>query len=239
MSLIFSGIRKLFYFFVVEIGLAHKTHFIFLGSQLECISQDLLEWEVAQVPGNERLMEVSGPLPGLVQKHFPCIIPVLFPYLLDECGVLLRLRRKWRPKMEVAWVPEWLRGRPLNQEHPFWTSYEQEINYWVQPLRLWALSLWAASIMLTNTILLKHIWELFCLLYMYVMVVFPQQFSDTNWGFYSSILFFKLKYGWFIMFQVYSKVIQFGISIIFFFRFFSIIGYYKILNIVPCAIPIV
>ena len=43
------------------------------------------------------------------------------------------------------------------------------------------------------------------------------------------------------MFQVYSKVIQFFLYIymymyIFFFGFFPIIGYYKILNIVPCAI---
>ena len=36
-------------------------------------------------------------------------------------------------------------------------------------------------------------------------------------------------------FQVYSKMIQLYIYI-FFFRSFSIIGYYKILNIVPCAI---
>ena len=43
------------------------------------------------------------------------------------------------------------------------------------------------------------------------------------------------------MFQVYSRVIQLYMYVyiytyIFFFRFFSIIGYYKILNIVPCAI---
>ena len=39
------------------------------------------------------------------------------------------------------------------------------------------------------------------------------------------------------MFQVYNKVIQFYIYIyIFFFRLFSIISYYKILNIVLCAI---
>ena len=42
--------------------------------------------------------------------------------------------------------------------------------------------------------------------------------------------------------QVYSKVIQllhiyiYIYIYIFFFRYFSIIGYYKILNIVPCAI---
>ena len=40
-----------------------------------------------------------------------------------------------------------------------------------------------------------------------------------------------------VMFQVYSKVIQLYIYIfILFFRLFSIIGYYKILSIVPCAI---
>ena len=36
-------------------------------------------------------------------------------------------------------------------------------------------------------------------------------------------------------FQVYSKVIVIRIYI-FFFRFFSITNYYKILNLVPCAI---
>ena len=42
--------------------------------------------------------------------------------------------------------------------------------------------------------------------------------------------------------QVYSKVIQllhiyiYIYIYIFFFRYFSVIGYYKILNIVPCAI---
>ena len=42
------------------------------------------------------------------------------------------------------------------------------------------------------------------------------------------------------MFQVYSKVIQYTCVYtyiyILFFIFFSIIGYYKIVNIVPCAI---
>ena len=38
------------------------------------------------------------------------------------------------------------------------------------------------------------------------------------------------------MFQVYSKVIQLYIYIFFFYRFFPIIGYYKILDIVSCAI---
>ena len=45
------------------------------------------------------------------------------------------------------------------------------------------------------------------------------------------------------MFEVYRKVIQLYIYIyicihmyIFFFRFFSIIDYYKILNIVSCAV---
>ena len=45
-------------------------------------------------------------------------------------------------------------------------------------------------------------------------------------------------------FQVYSKEIQLYIYVyvyicivyVYFFRFFSIIGYYKILNVVPCAI---
>ena len=36
-------------------------------------------------------------------------------------------------------------------------------------------------------------------------------------------------------FQVYSRLIQLYIYI-FFFRFFSIIGYYKVLKIVPCAV---
>ena len=35
------------------------------------------------------------------------------------------------------------------------------------------------------------------------------------------------------MIQVYSKMIQ---LYIFSFRFFSILGHYKVLNIVPCAI---
>ena len=41
------------------------------------------------------------------------------------------------------------------------------------------------------------------------------------------------------MFQLYNKMIQLYVCIyiyVFLFRFFSIIGYYKILNIVPCAI---
>ena len=41
------------------------------------------------------------------------------------------------------------------------------------------------------------------------------------------------------MFQVYSKVILLYVYVclyIFFFRFFSIIGCYRILNIAPCAI---
>ena len=37
------------------------------------------------------------------------------------------------------------------------------------------------------------------------------------------------------MIRVYSKVIQIHIYI-FFFRFFSIISYYKFLNVVPCVI---
>ena len=53
--------------------------------------------------------------------------------------------------------------------------------------------------------------------------------------------FFLLRYSWFIKFQVYSKVIQFYVCVyvcvcvcvcmyIFFFRLFSIIGYYKMLK---------
>ena len=38
-----------------------------------------------------------------------------------------------------------------------------------------------------------------------------------------------------VLFQAYSKMIQLYICISFF-KFFSIIGYYKMLNIVPCAI---
>ena len=41
------------------------------------------------------------------------------------------------------------------------------------------------------------------------------------------LLFKKLKYSYLIMFQVYSKVIQ-----LFFFTFFSVTDYYKILNII-------
>ena len=45
------------------------------------------------------------------------------------------------------------------------------------------------------------------------------------------LIFKELKYSWFITFQVYSKVIQ-----LFFFIFFSVTGYYKILNIFPWVI---
>ena len=45
------------------------------------------------------------------------------------------------------------------------------------------------------------------------------------------------------MFEMYSEVIQLYLYLyicihiyIYFFRFFSIVGYYKILNIVPCAV---
>ena len=53
---------------------------------------------------------------------------------------------------------------------------------------------------------------------------------------------FVLKYSWFTMlwyFQMYSKVIQLYIYYVYmyiFFRFFSVIGYCNILNIVVCAI---
>ena len=46
------------------------------------------------------------------------------------------------------------------------------------------------------------------------------------------IYIFVLKSSWFIVLQVYTTVIQSNIS---FFRLFSITGYYKILNTVPCA----
>ena len=42
-----------------------------------------------------------------------------------------------------------------------------------------------------------------------------------------------MKYSWFTRFQAY-KVIQLYMYILFY-RLFSIIGYYKILSIVPCA----
>ena len=45
-----------------------------------------------------------------------------------------------------------------------------------------------------------------------------------------------LKYSWLTVFQVHNKVIQLYIYTHIIFRFFSIIGYYKILTIVPCAI---
>ena len=49
-------------------------------------------------------------------------------------------------------------------------------------------------------------------------------------------VFFRLKYSCFIMmFLVYSKVIPLYIYT-YVYIFFSHIGYYKILNIVPCAI---
>ena len=58
--------------------------------------------------------------------------------------------------------------------------------------------------------------------------------------FFFFFFFFLLAYIWFTVlcwFQVYSKVNQLYMYIYpLFFRFFSIIDYYKILNIVPCAI---
>ena len=58
-------------------------------------------------------------------------------------------------------------------------------------------------------------------------------------------LFKKLNYGCFTIlyqFQVYSRVIQLHThryTHMLFFRFFSIIDYYKILSIVPCAIQLI
>ena len=48
-------------------------------------------------------------------------------------------------------------------------------------------------------------------------------------------IFFKLKYSWFTIIQVYSKVIQLYIYI-FFFRLFFIIGYYKMLSTVAIGL---
>ena len=53
------------------------------------------------------------------------------------------------------------------------------------------------------------------------------------------IFFFKLKYSCVTMlcyFHVYSKVILFTHTHRDIFRFFSLIGHYKVLSIVPCAI---
>ena len=67
--------------------------------------------------------------------------------------------------------------------------------------------------------------------------------SKTRYAYISFYFFLKLKYSWFIMFKVYSKVIKLYVykyierQIIYvFFRFLSITGYYKILKIVTCAI---
>ena len=87
---------------------------------------------------------------------------------------------------------------------------------------------------------------------------FFHQFLPLCYSLWFAAQFFKLKYSWFIIFQVYSKVIWIYILYmciyimhihvfmyiytciciiyIFFFRFFSFIGYHKILNIVPCAV---
>ena len=54
------------------------------------------------------------------------------------------------------------------------------------------------------------------------------------------LILILLEYSWFTMlylFQVYSKVLQLYIYIYsFFFRFFSHIGYHRILSRIPCAI---
>ena len=55
-----------------------------------------------------------------------------------------------------------------------------------------------------------------------------------------TVSFIFLSFFFFEVYLIYNVVLVSGIqpsdSVIFFFRFFSIIGYYKILNIVPCAI---
>ena len=49
-------------------------------------------------------------------------------------------------------------------------------------------------------------------------------------------IFFLLRYSWFTVFQVHSKLIQLYVyNPLFFFKIFSIIAAYKILNIVPCV----
>ena len=63
--------------------------------------------------------------------------------------------------------------------------------------------------------------------------------SVFSLNFYFIFYFFKkLKYGCFTVFQVYSKVNQLYIIYMFIslFIFLSIRGFYKILNMVPCAI---
>ena len=60
-------------------------------------------------------------------------------------------------------------------------------------------------------------------------------FSFSNLYFFLNI-FILLKYSWLTMFQVHNKVIQLYIYTYIIFRLFSIIGYDKILTIVPCAI---
>ena len=51
------------------------------------------------------------------------------------------------------------------------------------------------------------------------------------------ILDFLFTYIWFTVFHMYSRVIQFYIYIyIYIHLFFSIISYYKVLNIVPYAL---
>ena len=56
------------------------------------------------------------------------------------------------------------------------------------------------------------------------------------------IFLILLKYTWFTMFQVYLKVVQLYrrvcvcVCVCIFFRFFSIVGYHKMLTAVPCAV---
>ena len=54
-------------------------------------------------------------------------------------------------------------------------------------------------------------------------------------------MFFLLKYSLFsVVFKMYSKVIQLRVCVytifVFLFRLFSILGYYKMPNMIPCAI---
>ena len=58
------------------------------------------------------------------------------------------------------------------------------------------------------------------------------------------IFLILLKYTWFTMFQVYCKMVQLYrrvcvcVCVCIFFRFFSIVGYHKMLTAVPCAVQV-
>ena len=68
-------------------------------------------------------------------------------------------------------------------------------------------------------------WILLYFLAFFLVYVLPKR---------ALLIFLKSKYSWPTMIQVYNK--WFSYIYMFFFRFFSIIGHYKILSIVPCAL---